>query len=96
MGQTSVNPEVLEPIVTAIGSAITDLQTAANEINKNFTSEEFYESWQGSSADACHEAYSEYQDTLVNKVPELVTTMQQYVDKCKQELISLDAELAGK
>ena len=85
-----------ENVVKKVNTNIEELERVANEIDKLITSE-LPNYWKGVSADKTQTTYQEdYKNFLQRKVPDMVTSLKDYMDGCVKAIAQVDQELAGK
>ena len=88
--------EGVSECIDAMNTSIEDLEEAAADINTTVM-QNLGEYWEGDSYDKCITTYEdEYQDLLINKIPDMVGQLRQFMETCKQALQETDASLAGK
>lgn len=92
---TRVEREGIESCINRINNAIDNLNEAAKTIDSSMSELPSY--WEGAAYDKARATYEEnYQKLLTSTVPEAVSGFRDYINQCKQQIIDLDQELAGK
>lgn len=92
---TFVEKEGIEACIAKINSAIEQLLQAAN--NTDSAMNELPDYWQGAAYDKARGTYEQdYQKLLTTTVPEAVTGFKEYINQCKETIIEIDNQLAGR
>ena len=86
--------EGVNECVGRVTSAIDALDAAAKEINTAMG--DLAEYWECAAYDHTISTYeAEYQTFLTDTVPTTVESLRDYIEKCKDTIIDVDAQLAG-
>ncbi len=92
---TRVEREGIESCIARVNAAIEELNNAAKEVNQ--TMNELPNYWEGDSYNTARSVYEEqYQGLLTTTVPKAVEDFRDYINQCKNKIIELDQQLAGK
>lgn len=82
-------------VVQRINREIEALKETANNINVAVV-QEMPNYWQGVSHDKAESTYdTDYRDFLMNKVPEMVDSLNQFMQQCVDAITDVDNQLAG-
>jgi len=91
---TRVDAPGIQECLGKVSTAIDELNAAAASIETAMG--ELPEYWEGASFDAAMSTYvDEYQTLLVTTVPEAVQSFKDYIQKCQDTILDVDAQLAG-
>ena len=86
--------EGVEECISWVTTAIAELDAAAKTINTAMG--DLADFWEGAAYDYTIGVYeSEYQTFLTETVPQNVESLRDYVQKCNDTILDVDAQLAG-
>lgn len=86
--------EDVNQCVSRVTSAIDTLDAAAKEIDAAMG--DLGDFWEGAAYDYTMDVYAtEYQKFLIETVPTNVESLRDYIEKCKNTIVEVDAQLAG-
>ena len=85
-----------EGVVSLVNQQIEALMEAAKQIDSDIM-QQMPNYWQGVAHDKAESTYMEnYREFLNQKVPEMVTELNQFMRDCVQAIADVDSQLAGK
>jgi uncharacterized protein YukE len=85
----------VEEVIKKVNAAIEQLRSAAGDVDKAMNDLPSY--WQGQAYDNARERYqADFKPMLTQKVPETVDEFKDFINTCKETIIEVDGQLAGK
>lgn len=85
----------IESCISKINVAIESLNDAAKDVNNSMNELPNY--WEGAAYDSARNTYEEqYQKLLTSTIPKAVEDFRDYINQCKEKIVEIDQQLAGK
>ncbi len=85
-----------EDVIGKVTVKIQEMKDVAGQIDRLIV-QELPEYWKGVSSDKAQSTYAEeYKDFLQKKVPDMVSSLNEYMQGCVKSISEVDEQLAGK